>query len=493
MLRILIVDDERIILNGIRMMIEEDIELTFPTDIVIASNAPQAIELLKHFTPDLILTDIRMPVMDGFDFIRHVRQTMPSMNIVILTSHADFKYAQQAIRFQVTDFILKPIDQQILKDTIEQTYRKKKEKEQLSLHSTLLEVRNMMLYDLSAQELTSTPELIGKLFPHTYFTVIVLFFSQLEDSYSAVLERILSLYYNSCHCFLLQERSQLIAICNHAQFFVKPADLNQEFEDAAHCGTFWTGISISSNSYKSLHSLYVNAVQRIFYARHFGESNNLTEISLFSYHDCVQIFLENDDDTVFHLLQKYLANINATTLQDSTPDMIYQSFFHNILLYLENSNISVPADVLQPHCTAENSPKLILEIINQLKQLKKILRKNQEHYSNDSLTKQLLGYIQQHYQEDISLDDLAAHVGLHPNYVCTVFKKNIGQSYLACLHKERLRAAKNLLLETDFTIEQIANEVGYNSASQLARVFRKYESVSPSDFRNSHEYKQEPL
>lgn len=110
MFRILIVDDERIVLNGIRMMIEEEMEITFPMDIVTASNVPQAIELLESFHPDLLLTDIRMPVMDGFDLIRHAREKGLSMNIVILTSHADFGYAQQAIRFNVMDFILKPID-----------------------------------------------------------------------------------------------------------------------------------------------------------------------------------------------------------------------------------------------------------------------------------------------------------------------------------------------------------------------------------------------
>ncbi len=58
---------------------------------------------------------------------------------------------------------------------------------------------------------------------------------------------------------------------------------------------------------------------------------------------------------------------------------------------------------------------------------------------------------------------------------------------MSYLHKERLNAAKNLLLSTDYTIEQIAAEVGYSSSSQLARIFRKYESLSPSDYRNSHE------
>ena len=486
MFRILIVDDERIILNGIRMMIEEELELAFPIDIVTASNALQALELFEFFHPDLILTDIRMPVMDGFDLISRVREKSPSINIVILTSHADFTYAQQAIRFQVTDFILKPVDSRILKDTIEKIYQKKTESEEARLTSALLEVRNMMLYDLVPQELTCTPEMIGQLFPHNYFTVIVLALPRLEEAYAEILRGILTHYYDGCSCFLLRERSQLVAICNHAQFLVKPMNLEQKFQEASQCGNCFLGISISSVSYKALHNLYINAVQRVFYTRHFGKDTNLAEMSLFTYQDCVRIFLENDDNVARQLLEKYMITVGAAAGRSNTPEIIYQSFFHNILLYLENNSISLTLDQVAGTWRGAYQ-ELIPAIMGQLYALKKIIPGSQEHSSNEALTKKLIGYIQQHYQEDVSLDDLAGYVGLHPNYVCTVFKKNIGQSYLECLHRERLREAKKLLCETDYTIEQIAEQVGYNSASQLARVFRKYENISPTAFRNSYE------
>ena len=229
MFRVLIVDDERIVLNGIRMIIEENLGLAFPVDIATASNGPQALQFLQHFTPDLILTDIRMPVMDGFELIRQIRNSFPAMNIAILTSHADFDYAVQGIHYQVTDFILKPIDEKILKDTIEKAYLQKQEKETEHLHSALLEVRNMMLYDLSPTELTTTPELVRRLFPHTYFTVIVVSLTEVSEGLEDGLKNILSSYYDLCYCFTLQEKKQLTAICNHDFFFVKPTDLNREF------------------------------------------------------------------------------------------------------------------------------------------------------------------------------------------------------------------------------------------------------------------------
>ncbi len=487
MFRILIVDDERIVLNGIRMMIEEELGLEFPVDIVTASHVPQAVALLDSFNPDLILTDIRMPVMDGFDLMRHVREKRLAVDIVILTSHADFGYAQQAIRFHVTDFILKPIDQQALKSTIVRLYQKKEEKEQGRRRAALLEVRNMMLYDLYAQELLCDSELIGQLFPHLYFTVIVLAFSDTGEGYADILREICLRHYDGCHCFYLQERGQLVAICNHKQFHTRPMQLQQEFAQASRCEKFWTGISISASSYKALHSLYTNALQRVFYVRHFGEGSVLTEISLFTYQDCVRILLENEETEAFGLLQEYLTKIRAASGKAHAPELIYQSFLHNILLYLENNHIYVPLERPDGACPAGGEGELASAILSLCCRIRRSIQHNQDGQEGDSLKKRLLAYLREHYREDVSLDDLAAHVGLHPNYICAVFKKNVGSSYLACLHRERLLEAKKLLLKTDLTMEQIADEVGYNSASQLARVFRKYEGMPPSAFRGALE------
>ena len=69
-------------------------------------------------------------------------------------------------------------------------------------------------------------------------------------------------------------------------------------------------------------------------------------------------------------------------------------------------------------------------------------------------------------------------------YICYLLKKATGQYDLKCLHKERIFAAKKMLKETDLSIESIARQVGYNSSTQFARIFRKYEEISPSEFRS---------
>ena len=77
-------------------------------------------------------------------------------------------------------------------------------------------------------------------------------------------------------------------------------------------------------------------------------------------------------------------------------------------------------------------------------------------------------------------------LNLNPRYICALLKKATGTSYLTRLHTERIRATKQYLIETDMTVDEIAQHVGYNSSTQLSRVFKKYENMTPTDYRNSY-------
>lgn len=483
MFRILIVDDERIVLNGIRMMIEEEMGFDFPMEVVIASNVPQAISVLDSFSPDLILTDIRMPVLNGFELIRHVRNENLSASIVILTSHADFKYAQQAIRFNVSDFILKPIDQQELKEIIERVWQEKQKCEQVRLQTAILDIRNMMFYDLTVQELLSEPEVIELLFPHMYYSVVVVEMWGAGDIYTETLKEILLKAYDECYCFWLEEKNQLVAICNHKQFRVRNADVKKDFMNETGCKNFWLGISISATTYKYLHGLYMNAIQRIFYARYFETGSELADISLLSYEDSVQVFNEKEDAVFLELISGYVTKMRAASASLETPELLWRSYMSNIYLYLKNNGLAVDEDMINEPCPVGSYEALPAEIALWTRRMRKSIQKKSENYGNPELMKRMLQYIEQHYKEDIALEDLASLVGFHSNYVSAIFKKETGKSYLAFLHETRLAAAKKLLLETDRTVEWIAAEVGYRSASQFARIFRKYEGVAPMVYR----------
>ena len=106
--RALIVDDERIIVNGIMRL---PIWLTLDIEPVPAMTGLQALELMEQSRFDLIITDIRMPEMDGLEFISQMRKVYPDIPTVVLSGYDSFAYAKEAIHYGVVDYLLKPISQ----------------------------------------------------------------------------------------------------------------------------------------------------------------------------------------------------------------------------------------------------------------------------------------------------------------------------------------------------------------------------------------------
>lgn len=486
MFQILIVDDEHILLNGCSFMIQNTLCLPFSVSIKTALNVPEAISILEEETPDLILTDIRMPIMDGFSLIQYIRKKDIPSAVVILTSHADFEYARTALRYNVTDFLLKPIDENALKDILMKVYEMQAQKRQEENRAYYLKLLQMLLYEVSASDLLLSDDILSSLFPHTYFTVLVVEPEALPDR-TENCEALLLQYYQRCHCYSLKERGQLVFICNHDAFFVKPANLPEKFYQAIG-STLLLGTSISSNSIHNLHSLYSNACQRIFYQKMFGNNTDLTATACFSYQDCIRIFFETEGEKLREELLRYIRRLQLVDQPSAAYlSQVYTNFFLNISLYLENMGASKQdSDLKEPSLPPQISTfeELADYMQSRILQIKERLKESFPEKSNDLLAQQLLAFIKSHYQEDISLDDLAEAVGFHPNYICTFFKKAIGQSYLSCLHQERIAVAKELLSRTSQTVEEISHHVGYNSSTQFARIFRKYEGVSPSDYRN---------
>ena len=116
MYRILLVDDEELIRVSLRYAIEQS---GTDTEVVAeASNGREALALAREIEPDIILTDIRMPQMDGLDMIRALREASDNVQIIIISGFAEFEYAQQAIKYRVSEYLLKPVGAERLKEAL---------------------------------------------------------------------------------------------------------------------------------------------------------------------------------------------------------------------------------------------------------------------------------------------------------------------------------------------------------------------------------------
>jgi two-component system response regulator YesN len=122
MIRLLIAEDESIARRGLVENVDwrgNGIEL-----VAAAENGMEAYLLAQEFTPDIIVTDVCMPVMDGLELIQKIRQTMPSIRFIILSAHEEFAWAQQAIHFGVDNYVVKPVDDAELVSNVKAVYLK---------------------------------------------------------------------------------------------------------------------------------------------------------------------------------------------------------------------------------------------------------------------------------------------------------------------------------------------------------------------------------
>lgn len=487
MFRLMIVDDEKVILNGIRAMIEKRLNLPFPVDISTASSVASALEILPVFTPDLILTDIRMPVMDGFAFIEQIRNLNLICDIVILTSHADFSYAKRAISFHVEDFILKPVESEELKTVLMRCYKKTEQSRKADEKEALSLLRNLLLYDLPPEHVTVEEDFFLSLFPYRYFTIVLVECEENHYDYSSLLEKELSYYYQLCHTFYFFQKKHYITICNHDQFFIETAPVQQSLHHVFLNCRYQYSISISSNSWKELHSLYMNAQLRILYQQLYKCRQDLAEISYITYMDCISIFTEHDKKQIEIRLCQYLDKILAQ--YPASPVLLSEirsSFIQNCNIYLENLGAKQLSDSSKGY-RPRTSEELIQLIEHDIFSYRQSQKTDTSTVDPDSASR-LLTYIDHHYTEDISLESLADAIGMHPNYVCSLFKKHFGLSYLTCLHQKRVEAAKELLRGPgNYTLEEIAAKVGYNSSNQLLRIFKKYENMTPGEYKKMQE------
>ena len=130
MLRVLIVEDEEIIRNGLQYTIDW---LSMDAAVVgSACDGEQGLQMIKEFTPDIVISDIRMPRLDGLQMIKQAQKEGYNFIPIILTSYSDFSYAQQAINLRVFDYVLKPLDESKLKEVVKKAEEAVKQKNQLN-------------------------------------------------------------------------------------------------------------------------------------------------------------------------------------------------------------------------------------------------------------------------------------------------------------------------------------------------------------------------
>ena len=534
MYKLIIVDDEEEVRKGIIQKIDW---ASFGFDIPReAENGRDALDLIEENVPDAVITDITMPVLDGLKLSSVISECYPTIKTVILTGFDEFKFAQQAIRYGVIDYILKPVlPKDInnlmtrLRNIIDEEVSQKEDINRLRSHyiKSLPIIREKFLTQLVTGSLSraETDRRIQmydvKLKGSTFMVAAAAIdaesmersgyggddselckFAILNIS-KEIIEKYPSgeaFFHDDNLVFILGSEdkdknyllTKTISLLDEIRFNIKKylkIDIS-------------IGLGSMSNSVNKLKESYKNALSALEYKRLIGvnkviyiedlepqstddiifdeekENQLISSIKFGSEKDVLEAIRDIFDDIIRPTLtlkdyQLYFLEIVATLSR------LGRKFQVDIGQMLEVSNINAE---IQKYTTLEEIKEWIEKICIELN--KTISSRMQT--KTQMLLEKAKDYINKNYSDDtLSLQKLADHLYISACYLSMIFKKEADETFLKYLVRVRLDAAKDLLRNTDLRTAEIAERVGYPDINYFSFFFKKNVGMSPREYRNS--------
>lgn len=515
--RILLVDDELFFRQGLREIIDWDAcgyEVIGEQD-----NGEDAFHYILEHRPDVVITDIRMPVCDGLELIHKVvHEAKLKTKFIIVSGYDEFKYAQQAIKYGVCDFLLKPIDEQILEHALRDIASKLRNEQKQSRNSIAhhnVEVLDQIVHGQNTDiELKRYYDSLRLQITERYYFVFIEY-----NEYPNIKKRDIQ-HIDQVHNFLLLIK-ELIPEIDSYHLYPYQGKLGLLINQS------WlkpnTSLGILVKQLRRTLSLQLDSVILIYFSDACSGLHFLREayqkveyVQQFKYFDERQLFDYND--------------FAALTVRDV---MLPADYYKPILQVMEDNHekgIKREIDQLfqkfqEQHCSTEavkaSLHKLVADCLqilqemqvdkNKITGLQDVLGWAQYHIELASL-KQLFikfiiecsssiamerkemakggiqrikKYIDQHYANQISLKSIAAQFYINPVYLGQLFKKNYDLYFNDYLLQLRIFEAKKLLRQTDMRIYEVAEKVGFNHSEYFVAQFEKMEKLSPTAYRQT--------
>lgn len=521
--KVLLVDDEENVRQAIAQKLNWN-ELGF--DVVgEASNGIEALELAEKLEPDVIMTDIKMPFMDGLTFCKQVRAILPTVHLAVFSGFGEFDYAREAMNQQVSEYILKPINAEELartfmriRDSLDQEISARRNVERLRSHynESLPLLRQQLLRSLVEGQ-TSVPVATAKLAEYgvdlrakSYCVAIFSFDTNQNDEQTSLLSL-------SLGQLIEESLSQIVSfqMLSYPDSFALLFLLNSPQRDVQqHLDTFFPlskkllGIQISiglSRAYESPNEIPLC----------YREAKNALEYQLIAEpNHCIYIGdIEPgetemdgfDDDITENILRQIkigdetslkeavLALIDTLTMKHMSMQncqIVLLSLFTELLKLIRSYQLDVD-EARQNELLAESAAMRVSHreefsvwLYDYCANLQNIVRRERRNSALVLVDRSKNLIASQYADCDLSLDSLSAQLNMSPAYVSSLFKKETGQGFVSYLTQLRMEHAITLLHQTDDKTYQIAEKIGYADPNYFSYVFKRHFGVSPSKYRS---------
>lgn len=548
MLKIFLAEDEVVVRETIKRMIPWE-ELGFEL-VGEAADGEMALPLLLRQQPDLLITDIKMPFMDGLTLARLAKKEIPGLKVVILSGYDDFNYAKQAIGIGVEDYLLKPITKNALIERLSEIRsRYEHEKTQKEYYEKFQ--REMQAYEknssrdffealvggsMDMMEVYKRAEKLGLDIVAEAYNVLIFTmncdedFSGQRDEYSSWEVESLELLEN----FFAGHSSAMLFRSNIFSYGVLLKGQRETIEENTRACVdeirkilsrqdgrreWFLAVGQSVERLSQIQKSYHTA-SRAFSQRYLYDENIL-------YYDEMETMehpggqAETEDNAYLQkvdvnalnpaILQKFLSN----GLQEETENFVKDYFyaigqepmeslvFRNYVIL--NVRFSVISFIKGLGCDtnemesadteevlAESGKNMESAIAYAKKMISQAIeiRDQNSGNKNRSILKTAVDFIDSHYMdEEISLNTVANVANVSSNHFSALFSQNMGQTFIEYLTTLRMNKAKELLRCTGMRSSEIAGEIGYKDAHYFSYLFKKTQGMTPSDYRKAREEK----
>lgn len=531
--RIMLVDDEEEVRKAmIRKMDWEQLGFTVAGD---AENGEDALEKLELLEPDVVMTDIRMPYMDGLTLVARIREKYPFIKILIFSGYDDFEYAKQAIKYRVTEYILKPVNGEELAEILKRVRisldEEIKQRRNISMLQESYENSLPMLREVFLNDLVSRGADLSGVAPKLKeygvdildarkWLAAVIHVDQVEQAEEQELYRHQELIpisvrklvedhlktYGRFTVFNSAEGITLIAAVDGNN---SETGLITLLEDTCKESRRMLGVSItvgvgySCDTLQEIRRSYQTAVDALGYRAIVGcgrtiyindvEPVNRGKLQFGAGEEAelTAAIKFGTKDQIGETLQELAVRMDDAKVHDNQYQVYMLTIVNCLIRLMQQYDLKMSgmfdsedhyADIIKRICRRESFAEEMIPIACRMNEALNQARDN----TTRKVIVEAKEYIQENYADpELSVDVLCRHLHMSPAYFSTVFKKETGQTYVNYLTEVRLQKAEELLEQTDDKTYEIAQKVGYQEQNYFSYVFKKKYGISPTKYRGT--------
>lgn len=525
----MIVDDEAIFRRGLRAMIAaSDKEWDIVAD---ARDGYEALELLEQHRPDVVLTDIRMPRMDGLQLQRIARERFPELQVVVISGYEDFTYAQQSMRSGARDYLMKPVEREELLrvlSSVKQDWLNKHKEHDHDVVPEGQELRQQVAAQLVAGIMQSNVQQmhldllsqIGIELTDPYYNCMVIKLdkdSVDNDRYRTTDPSLFQLYIQQFVQEMINFRmkgfsfvfsdTEVAALVNlpdaaegERQLLKLAESVRMQIKSLSNL-TVTIGVGRPVKGFESMLTAFREAQMALIYRLVVGGDKVL------EYEQSVkhQLFQSERKKWSWEALERAINEGRLHGIDDlvdsviielcqqaQTPELVHQQICKLLIHYYERSeDLGLTKawlggrdirKLLIDICSISSRGEL-MEVSRQLfGSLTAVIAAGNRQLDSDPVAI-ALHYIEQHYVEPITLTDIAEHVYLNSAYFSTLFKQKVGKTFIEYVTDLRIEDAKKRLASTDEKIASVADATGFSNIRHFNRVFKNETGLVPKEYR----------